>query len=81
MTSKQLKRIGVYLVRVLVALDRLVNALIGGDPVETLSSVAYRKHRDGKRFGFLMYVINGLFFSRTHCQDAYTADRNRKLFP
>lgn len=79
MVSKKLQRLGVWLVRILVALDRLVNAIIGGDPVETLSSVAYRKHRDGRRFGFLMYVINGLFFNRNHCQDAFMADRNRVL--
>ena len=76
---KQLKRICMWLFRILVGFDRLVNAILGGDPVETLSSVAYRKHRDGSRFGFMMHVVNFIMMSRHHCADAYTADRNRIL--
>jgi hypothetical protein len=76
---KKFQRLGTYLLRILVAFDRLVNALIGGDPVETLSSVAYRKHRDGGRFGFMMWVVNCLFLNMKHCEQAYTADRSRIL--
>lgn len=69
-------RLDPYTFKNAIAFDRLCNALIGGDPDETMSSVAFRKHRDGGRFGFMMYVINALAFDRTHCAGAYTNDRN-----
>jgi len=79
MANKHFKRLGTWLVRILVGLDRMVNAIIGGNPAETLSSVAYRKHRDGGRFGFMMHVVNTLFMSKTHCEDAYKSDRSQIL--
>ena len=69
-----------YLFGVFICLDYLANALfLRSNPWETMSSVAFRKHRDKKKFGFMMYIINGLAFSRTHCADAYKADRDRQL--
>lgn len=63
--------------------DRTLNAIIGGDPDETLSSVAYRKHRDGGRWKGCEAVINWLFSwqSDHHCLAAYNHDRVRKLAP
>jgi hypothetical protein len=72
---------GNYFLNILIAFDRMVNTFIGGDPDETLSSVAYRKHRDGMRFGFMMSIINTLFFNPNHCEHAYGFDRDRKLKP
>lgn len=72
--------IGKYLLNVAVAFDRMMNAAQRGDPNETLSSVAYRKNRDGEPFGFMMHVINALFwFQPDHCHKAYLADRARVL--
>jgi hypothetical protein len=68
-----------YILNVLIGFDRFVNALIRGNPSETLSSVAFRKHRDKERFGFMFYVINTLFGNPHHCEAAYTSDRNQKL--
>lgn len=71
-----------YIINVLVALDRVVNSAIGGNPAETLSSVAYRKWRDREPWGFMMHVVNGLFwFTPEHCRLAYLHDRERKLAP
>ena len=41
-----------YILRVLIAADQLVNALIGGNPDETLSSAAYRAEKEGRFWGF-----------------------------
>lgn len=72
--------LGKYVLNVAVAFDRMVNAAQTGDPNETLSSVAYRKHRDGERFGFMMHVIDAIFwFQPDHCRRAYFADRARIL--
>lgn len=75
-----LTKTGNYLLRVLKGLDRLGNALIGGNDRETLSSVAYRKWRDKEPFGFMMSLINTLFFFQPlHCAQAYFSDRNATL--
>lgn len=71
-----LTKTGNYLLRVAKALDRLLNAFIGGNDRETLSSVAYRKWRDAEPFGFMMLFINDLFFFQPHhCEVAYSNDR------
>lgn len=73
---------GNYLLTILIAFDQMVNTLIGGSPHETLSSVAFRMHRDGRRWGFMMYIINGIFFFQPrHCAQAYADDRARVLKP
>jgi len=67
-----------YIWNLLIAIDQLVNVMVcNGEPDETLSSAAYRMHRDGKPAGFLMHVINFLSFNKTHCIDAYMAERLR----
>jgi hypothetical protein len=62
----------------LIALDQLGNTLVGGWADETLSSHAYRLHRDKKAFGFMMHIINTLFFwEPDHCQRAFESERLR----
>lgn len=70
---------GNYLLNILIAFDRMINAIIGGDPDETLSSVAYRKNRDKTGYKFTMPFINFLFANEDHCKNAYDFDRDRKL--
>jgi hypothetical protein len=72
---------GQYLLNILVAFDRMINAIISGDPDETLSSVAFRKNRDEGKWKFTKGFINKLFFNPNHCNHAYDFDRNRKLKP
>lgn len=73
-------RLKAYIFNVLICVDYLVNAmLLRGSPWETMSSVAFRKHRDGSRFGFMMHVVNALALNPNHCAEAYTNDRNRVL--
>ena len=57
-----------YWKNLLIAVDQLVNALIGGWPDETLSSRAYRMAADGNPWA--MYAIDGLanlFGDENHC--------------
>ena len=59
-----------------LALDQVGNTLLGGWADETLSSHAYRLHRDGKRFGFTMHIIDALF-GAGHCYESYLSEKKR----
>lgn len=75
-----LKSVGDYLFNVIIVIDLLANALIRGCPYETLSSVAYRKHRDKTAFKWTMGFVDKLFFWQDkHCETAYINDRQRVL--
>lgn len=67
--------------QVLVAIDQLVNTLLGGMADETLSARAWRHHLDGSR-DWPSKVIDALFFWQdNHCQHAYESEINRKQLP
>lgn len=60
-----------YVLNVLVALSQLANALTAGDPDETLSS------RAGKRHPTLARIVNALFFfDERHCYKASLRDED-----
>lgn len=69
---------------VVIALDQLFNALIGGAADETLSSRTYRgavlTKTPRKRWLILHQVINGLFFDRNHCKNAYFSEVYRRQY-
>lgn len=64
-----------YLRNLLIAIDQLANALIGGSCDETLSARAERQRL------FIRHVINAIFFDRNHCFDSYHAERLRTQLP
>ena len=82
-----------WLVQLFIAVDQLLNVLctpLHGSAWadETLSSRAYRAHRDGKFFGFTLCLIDALFFWQTirpeaigHCHQAYLRERERTGLP
>lgn len=74
-----------YLTNILIAIDQLVNTLIGGEPDESLSSHAYRLDQLGKPFGFTRRVIDAIFlvliWRRGHCQESYEAEIERRQLP
>lgn len=72
-----------YVLQVLVALDQLVTALLGGWADETLSSYAWRLDQAGKPWGRVMRpLIDALFFwQRGHCRACYLAERARAQMP
>ena len=65
-----------YFLRVLLAIDQLLNvAICNGEPDETMSSAAYRMERDGRFWGFMRPVIDTLFwFQPQHCKMAYESE-------
>ena len=64
--------------QVLVAIDRFLNAMLGGSSDETLSSRAYRADRDGQYPGKLLRpVIDTIFFWQyRHCYSSYLYERD-----
>ena len=68
-----------YVLRILIAIDQLVNTLVGGYPDETLSASAYLGEREGKLFGRIFRpIIDFLFLplERSHCKRAWEAEFN-----
>lgn len=66
--------------QILVALDQLVNTLIGGYPDETLSSRAHRRRLRGK--GDCAWVIDHIFFWQDeHCKASYESELERAHLP
>lgn len=65
----------------LIAIDQLVNALLGGWADETLSARCYRK-RHKRIFRIAEAVIDSLFFFQLeHCKEAYRSERLRLQSP
>lgn len=62
--------------QIAIAIDQLLNALLGGMADETLSA---RAHRTGSAWE---PFIDALFFWQPdHCQDAYLSEKERKQLP
>lgn len=73
-----------YIIRVLLAIDQLANVMFcNGSPDETMSAASYRMHRDGRFWGFMMPVIDLMFFwqGTNHCYNAYKKELQRSQYP
>lgn len=73
-----------YVYRVLVALDRLANAVLGGRDTETISSRVYRNARKGYWYARLLECFLNLLFSpwdEEHCRESYENELNRVNVP
>lgn len=67
--------------QVMVAVDQLVNTLLGGWADETLSSRAWRHKLDGSR-AWPAWIIDHLFFwQNDHCKTAWESELNRAHLP
>lgn len=64
--------------QVAIAVDQLINTLLGGMADETLSARAWRnRHRHGAS-----KIIDALFFWQgNHCEQAYFSELERKQLP
>ena len=72
---------GQYIKNVLIAIDQLFNAAIGGYCDESLSSRCYRWARDGVR-AWPRKLVDGLFFwQRGHCKSSYESEREGRQLP
>ena len=69
----------IWALNVAIAIDQLANAVLRGDPDETLSSRAYRMHMKGQPYwGGLASVIDWVFFwDEDHCRKAFESERQR----
>lgn len=72
-----------YIKQVLIALDQIMNALLGGSADETLSSRAYRTEQKNRMFGVVSRPCIDLlfFFQKQHCYKAYLSEVNRRQLP
>lgn len=67
--------------QILIAVDQLVNTILGGMADETLSARAWRNHMKGRR-SWPVKIIDALFFWQTdHCREAYESEVERKQLP
>lgn len=70
-----------YARAVLISIDQLVNALLGGWPDETISSRAWRWEQDGTR-SWPRKLIDALFFAeKEHCRQSYISEREGRQLP
>lgn len=70
-----------YQHKIFLALDQLLNAILGGYPDESLSARAYRWDVDGKR-SWPKKIINAMFFwQRDHCYSAYHCEQELRHMP
>ncbi len=66
---------------ILIAFDQLFNAMCGGWPDETLSSRAWRWHRDGVR-SWPRRLIDALFcWDKNHCMESFRSEKLRLQCP
>lgn len=73
-----------WLLQLLISFDQFLNVLIcNGWADETMSSNAYRMHRDGKFWGFLCPLIDLLVspWEHGHCMEAYISEVMRRQSP
>lgn len=69
-----------YLARVFVALDQLLNALLGGDEDETLSSRLAKDARRGRFVGCVLCKVLG-WIDKDHCEKAIERDEGKRPVP
>lgn len=70
-----------YLKNLLIALDQLVNALLGGWPDESVSSHCWRIEQE-KGISWPRKLVDALlFFDKDHCQESYESELERRQLP
>ena len=74
-----------YVMNILIAIDQVGTAIVGGFPDETMSSYAYRMRLQQKPAGFLANWIDAgakaIFGQLDHCHKAYLYSQARTGFP
>jgi hypothetical protein len=69
-------KLGAWALNQLIALDQAFNALLGGDPDETLSSRAGKAKKDNKRWGCVLCGFLD-WFDDGHCEKSVEADEGK----
>jgi hypothetical protein len=69
------------LFEIVIALDQLANAILGGYADETMSARCWRL-RAQRPYSWLRPTIDRLFFwQKDHCQGAYESEQRRAQLP
>ena len=64
-----------------IAIDQLVNTLLGGWPDETLSSRAWRWHVAGIRHWPKLVIETLFFWDADHCRESFESERQGRQLP
>lgn len=67
-----------YAFNLLIALDQLVNAMLAGDPDETVSSRAAKDAKRGRRWACILCRILHIV-DRNHCEKSVETDEGRRV--
>ncbi len=67
--------------QVAIAIDQLLNTLLGGKADETLSARVYRIELNGGNSWPRRFVDNLFFWQKNHCSTAWQAEHDRLHFP
>ena len=86
LVNQILANIKLYFFRVAIAVDQLGNALLNGEPDETLSSRAYRADQDNKILGKIFrpiidFIFKHVFNDPDHCYQSYLSETEQKQLP
>ena len=71
-----MKKITKYARNLIVAVNQLVNTVLGGDPDETISSRSGKARAAGKRWGCVLCRVLD-FIDKKHCADAISLDEGK----
>lgn len=70
------------LLQVLIAVDQLINTILGGYADETISSRAYRMQCKNKFWKYARIIIDCIFFwQKDHCYKSYLSEVERQHLP
>lgn len=73
-----------YLLGLAIALDQFANAVLAGDPDETLSSRAWRAEQKGRLLGRVFRPLIDWIFSpleKDHCRKSFESERDGRHLP
>lgn len=78
-----LNKLKEYILQILISIDQLFNAILGGMADETLSSRAWRAEKSNKVFGkiFRPLIDTLMFFDKNHCFGSYLSEISRRQLP
>ena len=72
-----------YILQNLIAIDQVLNTILGGKADETLSARAWRAEQKNRIFGLIFrpLIDTILFFDPNHCYYSYLSEFYRRQLP
>lgn len=67
--------------QILIAIDQLVNACMGGFSDETISARLYRNRNRSAWWNAWYWLVNIVFLNKNHCYESFIAECERKQLP